>query len=103
MERRSNVNILESIGGRRELLAVVRKRQMSFLGHVMRADGLENLVMTGRISGTRSRGRPRKKYLDRMKEIIGGGITTQQLLMMMRDREQWKSITGYVFSGSPHG
>ena len=100
-ERRSNTNILESIGSRRELLALVRKRQMSFFGHVMRAEGLENLAMTGRIAGSRSRGRPRKKYLDRMKEIIGGGITTQQLLMATRDREQWRSITGYVFNGSP--
>ena len=100
-ERRSNTNILESIGSRRELLALVRKRQMSFFGHVMRAEGLENLAMTGRIAGSRSRGRPRKKYLDRMKEIIGGEITTQQLLMATRDREQWRSITGYVFNGSP--
>ena len=102
VERRSNASILESIRGRRELLAVVRKRQMTFLGHVMRADGLENLAMTGRIAGSRSRGRPRKKYLDKMKEIIGGGITTPQLLMTTREREQWRSITGYVFNGTPH-
>ena len=74
---------------------------MSFFGHVMRANGLDNLAMTGRIAGTRNRGRPRKKYLDRMKEIIGGGITTQQLLMATRDCEQWRSITGYIFNGSP--
>ena len=36
--RRSNVIILESIGCRRELLAVVRKRRMAFLGHVVRVD-----------------------------------------------------------------
>ena len=46
---------------------------MAFLGHVMRAVGPENLAVTGRIAGSRSRGRPRKKYLDRMKEVIGGG------------------------------
>ena len=78
-ERRTNVNILEAIESGRELMAVLRKRQMGFLGHVMRASGLENLAMTGRISGSRGRGRPRKKYLDRMKEVIGG-VTTQELL-----------------------
>ena len=56
------MNILESIGGRRELLAL--------------ANELENPVMTGKIAGSRSRGRPRKKYLDRINETIGGGITT---------------------------
>ena len=101
-QRRSNANILETIGCRKELLSIVSKRQMTFFGHIMRAEGLENLATTGRIAGTRSRGRPRKKYLDRMREIIGGGITTQQLLMATRDREQWRSITGYVYNGTPH-
>ena len=101
VERRSNASILEAIGSGRELMAALRKRQMGFLGHVMREDGLENLAMTGRIAGSRGRGRPRKKYLDRMKELIGG-VTTQQLLNVMRDRERWRSIIGNVVNGSPH-
>ena len=70
-ERRSNENILTIIGGRRELLAMMRKRQITFFGHVMRADVLENLAVTGRIAGSRGRGRPRKKYMDMLKEVIG--------------------------------
>ena len=70
-ERRSNENILTIIGGRRELLAMMRKRQITFFGHVMRADVLENLAVTGRIAGSRGRGRPRKKYMDVMREMIG--------------------------------
>ena len=101
VERRSNASILEAIGSGRELMAALRKRQMGFLGHVIREDGLENLAMTGRIAGSRGRGRPRKKYLDRMKELIGG-VTTQQLLNVMRDREQWRSIIGNVVNGSQH-
>ena len=99
--RRTNVDILETIGSRRELVAVLRRRQMAFLGHIMRANGLENLAITGRISGNRGRGRPRKKYLDRMKEVIGG-VTTQELLGMTRDRDRWRSITGNVFNGLPY-
>ena len=99
VERRSNESILEAIGSRRELIAVVRKRQMAFLGHIIRADGLENLAVTGRIAGSRGRGRPRKKYLDRMREAIGG-LSTQKLLGMTRDRERWRSITGNVWKNS---
>ena len=99
-EMRSNTNILETIDSQRELLAVMRKRQMIFFGHVMRADGLENLVVTGRIPGSRSRGRPRKKYVDVMKEVIGSGMTTQQLLNLTRDRDQWRSMSANVFNGS---
>ena len=40
------MNILESTGGRTQLLAVVRERQNYFFGHVLKADGLENLAMT---------------------------------------------------------
>ena len=101
-ERKSNMNILENIRGRRELLLTVWKRQMAFLGRAMRVDGLENIAITGRIAESRSRGRPKKKYLDRIKEIIGGGITTQQLLTETRVCDQWRSINGYVCNGSPH-
>ena len=69
-ERRRNANILETNGGRRELLATVRQRQMVFLGHLTRAGRLKNLAITGRIAASRSSGRPRMKYLDRMKEYI---------------------------------
>ena len=100
-ERRSNANIMEAIGSRRELSAVFRKRQMAFLGHVMRADDLENLTMTGSIAGSRLRDRPRKKYLDRVKELIGE-VTSQQILNVMGDREQWSSISRNGVSGSPH-
>ena len=68
---------------------------MTFLGQIMREDGIENLAIAGRIAGSRSRGRPRE-------EIIGGRITTQQFLTATRDHEQWRSISGYVCNGSPY-
>ena len=83
-------------------MADVRRRQMAFLGHIVRANGLESLATTRRISGTRSGGRrPRKKYLEQMKEVIGR-VTTQQLLDMTRSRKRWRSITDNVFKGMEH-
>ena len=64
---------------------------MAFLGHVIRSEGLENLTMAGIIAGSRGRGRPRRKYLGRVKELIGGA-TTQKFLNMMTDQD----------SGGPH-
>ena len=55
---------------------------MAFVGNVIRAHGMENLTMTDRIVVSRGRGRPRKKYLDRVKKFIRG-MTTQQILNMM--------------------
>jgi len=47
----------------RQLLETLHKRQLEFFGHVMRRDGLDKLVVTGNIEGTRARGRQRMKYL----------------------------------------
>ena len=39
-----------------KLILEIRTKQMRFLGHLMRKDGLENLALTGKIEG-KSRGR----------------------------------------------
>ena len=101
-ERITNESILDDIGRRRELLAVIRRRQMRFLGHVVRRKDLETLILTERIKGRRGRGRPRIKYMDDMKSAIGGGLTTQQIMYAARDREQWRSMIANVFSDMAH-
>ena len=69
-ERRTNYSIFEEIGKERELLRTIR-RQMRFLGQVIRRKQLEKLSLAGRISGERGRGRPRMKHLDGLKRTIG--------------------------------
>ena len=78
------MSILETVGSGIELMAAVRRQQLAFFGLIARENGLENLVVTDRIADTRSRRRPRNKYLDQMEEVIGV-VTTQQLLNMTRD------------------
>ena len=51
---------METVRSGRELMVAVRRRQMVFLGHIVRADGLENLAMTSRIAAARNRGKPRR-------------------------------------------
>ena len=97
-ERRTNESIFEEIGKERELLRTIRRRQMRFLGHVMRREQLENLSLTGRICGERGRGRPRVKYMDGLKKKIGGGWRTGEILQMTRGRDVWKSMVANVFN-----
>ena len=61
---KTNEEVLQRIGSQRELMNHIRGRQMEFLGHVMRREALENLAITGRIEGKRSRGRQREKFID---------------------------------------
>ena len=42
----------------------IRKRQLAFLGHIVRADALEKLCIEGKADGVKPRGRPRRKYLE---------------------------------------
>ena len=98
VERRTNESILQEVGKRRELLRTIKRRQLGFLGHVMRREALENLSLTGKIAGSRGRGRPRIKYMDAIKKTIPGGRSTGEVLQMTRDRREWKSMIANVFS-----
>ena len=77
--------------------------QLEFLGHVMRNVGLQNLIMTGKIEGKRSRGRQHLTYLKSLGKWMAEGlpkeerprVTTQEMLKTTRHIEKWKSMTAY--------
>lgn len=94
--RRSNTEVLEMVGEERKLMRVVRLRQMNFFGHVMRREGMENLIVTGMVEGTRGRGRPRLKYVDGLVELARGNMTKGQFIRATRKREDWKSMVAHV-------
>ena len=100
-DRVTNEEVLRRVGQQRSLLAELRKRQMSFLGHVLRNEKIEHLCLTGMMKGRRARGRQRVKYLDTILEDMGGGMTRNQLLQLARDRERWKLMTTHIYDTAP--
>ena len=52
----TNEEVLRRAGTTRKLINTLRTIQLQSLGHVMRKEGLENLAITGRPDGTRSKG-----------------------------------------------
>ena len=70
---------------------------------------MENLTLTGRIEGKKSRGRPRIKYLtslstwiaERVPEGQRGGMKEQELLRRTKERKLWKAMIAHVLKG--HG
>lgn len=53
--------VLQSVGGRRQLIKTLGQRQLKFLGHAFRVDGLEKRVMIeGEIDATISQSKQRK-------------------------------------------
>jgi len=67
----------------------------NFFGHVVRENGLEKLVLEGKIDGLRSRGRQRKKYLDDLVAAVGC-LRKGELFHLTQDRERFKCIVANV-------
>ena len=93
-ERKTNEEVLQTISLDRELINSIRKRQLNFMGHIIREDKIEFTCLSGKIEGRRQRGRPRQKYIDRLLEITGG--TQANLIRSARDRKGWRSIVANV-------
>ena len=93
--RRTNEEVLRMAGVDRELLSTVYSRQLGFLGHILRGDGLERDCLLGMIDGTRARGRQRTKFLDGIKSVVGCR-KVQDVVRMEENRGEWRSIVANV-------
>ena len=65
------------------------KAALSYLGHVMRAGGMEDDTMLGRMNGARKRGIPRQRWLDTLKGY-SSGATISNIRLDVRDRAGWR-------------
>ena len=97
-ERKTNEDILRTMGTTRQLMTSIRKRQLEFLGHIIREQKLESACLTGKMEGRRQRGRPRQKYIDGILRTVGNGITQAGLIRRARDRKGWRSMVANVRS-----
>ena len=92
----TNDEVLRRGRTERKLMNRIRAGQMSFLGHIMRKHSLENIVVTGKIEGERSRGRPRLNFMKSLSqllkisevEIIERTINREEHLERERERER---------------
>lgn len=96
--RKTNKEVLEKAKSKRALLNNLRKRQATFFGHVMRREKLEHLVTTGKLQGTRSCGRQRK----RMQDGLSAWMRTDNMHMIASARERglWRVM---VANAAKHG
>ena len=98
MERKTNISLIESIKPEWTLESRVAKAALSYFGHVVRAGGMEDDVMLGRMNGTRKRGRPRQRWVDTLKGYAIGA-TVSNMRRHARDRAGWRGATTVVASG----
>ena len=59
----TNEEVYRRMNIKQSLLVVIVRLQMSFLGHVLRKEEMEHLIVTGFVDGKRARGRQRETFL----------------------------------------
>ena len=99
MERKTNISIIESIKPEWTLESRVTKAALSYFGHVVRAGGMEDDMMIGRMNGARKRGRPRQRWVDTLKGYASGA-TINNMRRDARDRAGWRAV---LMERSYHG
>ena len=92
MEKRTDNSILQELEIKRELLGHVRQRKLTYYGHLCRDHGCQitKTVVEGYVEGRRRRGRPRKQYIDNIKQWTQ--LTTSQCVRAAEDRSRWKQL-----------
>ena len=93
-ERVTNEVIKSRIDDAMPLETQAIKRKFAYFGHVVRAGVLEYDVMLRLEGGSRSRGRPRKYWLQEVKEVTAESLPCA--VEKARDRDRWKSVTRRV-------
>ncbi|GFS03430.1 hypothetical protein ElyMa_004631600 [Elysia marginata] len=79
-----------------------KKGKEVFTGHIYRARGIEQLAMTGKINGKKSRGRQRTTYVDSLNTWANlEQHTRSQFMRFSCERQIWKTMT--VNACSRHG
>ena len=98
MERKTNISIIESIKPEWTLESRVTKAALSYFGHVVRAGGMEDDMMLGRMNGARKKGRPRQKWLGTLKGYASGA-TISNMRRDARDRAVWGGAATAIARG----
>ena len=92
----TNLSILEETDSKMGFMSSIKKRKLTFLGHVLRKPGdcLEKTVIEGSICGKRGRGRPRKSWLDDAMEWTG--LSLNELIRSVENRVQYTLLATKV-------
>ena len=68
-DRITNEEVLQRINCQERLLNTLNARKLTFIGHILRSNGLDKRLLTGMVLGNRGRGRPKTRLSDNVRKI----------------------------------
>ena len=86
----ANEEVLFQADTERKLMKYIKKQQPKILGHCLRKDGMEKIILTGKIAGKRARGRQRITFLQRIAEW--SGMSGIELIQCTENRSEWHKL-----------
>ena len=90
-EKKTNEEFLTLAGEKLYIIPTIKKRKITYFGHMIRRNNIHRLLLEGPLEGKRSRGRPKT---ERMKNITEWtGVRYEDLVRHAQDREPWRIMT----------
>ena len=101
-ERRTNDSVMLELNTTRQLLGLVLRRKLSFLGHTHREGGcqLVKTVIQGKVPGKRRRGKPRASYGNNITKWMGK--TTSEVIRETQERDRWRRLVREASRAADH-
>ena len=93
-KRKTNGEVLQLVNENRKIMTIIRRRQLQFVGHVTRENGLEKLCIEGKVNGRKGRGRPRLNYMTGLTSLTEMNSST--LLHKAENRNGFRRLVANV-------
>ena len=90
-EKKTNEEVLEMVDEQLYIIPTIKKRKITYFGHMIRRNNIHMLILEGPLEGKVSRGRPRTEWMTIIAEWTG--MRYEDVVRLVQDREQWRVMT----------
>ena len=100
------LDIKEELGIVRDVLMILQHRRLTYFAHVVRMgpERFPNILLYGHINGTRPRGRPRKRWIDNVREDCESlGLSLAERDRLANNRRNWNLVVSRAASARQPG
>ena len=89
--------MLQQITCEHQLIDIINARKLKFIGHILRSDNLDNVLLTAMVFGPRGRGRPKTRFWDDIRQLTSMGI--REAVRLAQDRDGWRLMVQRATAG----